>query len=305
MQDEPFTRLDLNLLAIFDAIMSERSLTKAGHRLGMTQSAVSHSLARLREVTGDTLFERTGRGVRPTQRALSMSGDVREALDRLRATLRPRSGGFCSKSTQRTFLLDIPAGIDSIIVPALAQRAVESEGLSFRISGGRAKAIMQELRFGETWLALDYERPEAEGYRFEHLFEDPFVIISRPGHAAFAGALTQARLEGLDQVALSWGRDPGQSPLAQRLTKSGIKRRIKYAVPNLFSVGAVAAASDLVGVLPQKVARGLRRTFDLDIHPLPFELPPICIYMVWHESFDGDDGHIWLRGILKDIAESL
>ncbi|NKB16090.1 MAG: LysR family transcriptional regulator [Sphingomonadales bacterium] len=179
MQDEPFTRLDLNLLAIFDAIMSERSLTKAGHRLGMTQSAVSHSLARLREVTGDTLFERTGRGVRPTQRALSMSGDVREALDRLRATLRPRSGGFCSKSTQRTFLLDIPAGIDSIIAPALAQRAVDSEGLSFRISGGRAKAIMQELRFGETWLALDYERPEAEGYRFEHLFEDPFVIISR------------------------------------------------------------------------------------------------------------------------------
>lgn len=305
MRDEPFTRLDLNLLAIFDTIMSERSLTKAGVRLGMTQSAVSHSLARLREVTGDTLFERTGRGVRPTARAIEMSADVREALDRLRATLRQKPSHFCSRSTERTFLLDMPAGIDAIIVPELAARAAGSDGLSFRISGGRAKTILQELRLGETWLALDYEQPEAEGYRFEKLFEDPFVIVARPGHAELERELTLERFETLEQVALAWGREHGQSPLTQRLEKRGVKRRIKYAVPNLFSVGAIVAASDMVGVVPRKVARGLQRTFEITIHPCPFELPPMQIFIVWHESFDGDEGHAWLRGMLKDIAESL
>lgn len=305
MQHEPFTRLDLNLLSIFDTIMAERSLTKAGLRLGMTQSAVSHALARLREVTGDALFERTGRGVRPTARALEMSADVREALDRLRSTLRQKPTGFCRETAARTFLLDIPAGIDIIVVPHLAARTASSAGLNFRISGGRARSIMHELRFGETWLALDYETPEAAGYKTELLFEDPFVVIARLGHEMLEGELTREMFESADQVAFVWGREVGLSPLSQRLARLGIERRVKYSVPNLVAVAAVASTCDLAGVLPLKVARGLETIFPIGYRPIPFTVPPMPIYMVWHENFDGDEGHEWLRGTLKEIAAEI
>lgn len=305
MQDGPFNRLDLNLLAIFDTIMSERSLTKAGKRLGMTQSAVSHALARLREVTGDHLFERTGRGVRPTARAVDMAVDVREAIDQLRATLRQRPAHFCSASAERTFLIDIPGGIDGLIATALAEKIVDSPGLCFRISGGRAKSIMHELRYGETWLAFDYEPAEADGYRSEMLFEDPYVIIARPGNTLVGKETTLQEFETLEQVAFIPERDQGPSPLTQRLERHGVKRRVKYAVPSLVSVAAVAASSDLIGVMPLRVARGLQRTYDLAMHPCPFELPPMQIYMVWHENFDVDEGHIWMRGVLREIAQSI
>ncbi len=305
MQDEPFTRLDLNLLSIFDAIMAERSLTKAGLRLGMTQSAVSHALARLREVTGDALFERTGRGVRPTARALEMASDVREALDRLRTTLRQKPVGFCRETAERTFLLDIPVGIDVVVVPQLAARTASSRGLNFRISGGRACAILHELRFGETWLALDYEKPDAAGYKHELLFEDPFVLVARLGHEVLEGEMTRERFEAMDHVAFAWGREVGLSPLSQRLARLGIERRIRYAVPNLVAVAAVAASSDLAGVLPLKVARGLETVYPIGCRALPFEVPPMPIFIVWHENFDGDEGHAWLRGTLKEIAAEI
>ena len=305
MQDGPFNRLDLNLLAIFDTIMSERSLTKAGLRLGMTQSAVSHALARLRDVTGDALFERTGRGVRPTPRAIEMASDVREAIDQLRATLRQKPSEFCSRTAERTFLIDIPAGIDVIIAPALAAAVAPCLGVSFRISGGRAKSIMHELRYGETWLAFDYEDADVEGYRTELLLEDPYVIIARSQSTAVSADLTLEQFEVMDQVAFVASRESGLTPLAQRLERQGVKRRVKYAVPNLVSVAAVAAASDLIGVLPLRVARGLQRNYDIALHPCPFELPPMPIYMVWHESFDSDEGHQWLRGVLRELAAAI
>lgn len=305
MQDGPANRLDLNLLAIFDTIMSERSLTKAGQRLGMTQSAVSHALARLREVTGDMLFERTGRGVRPTARAVQMAASVRQALDQLRSTLRQRPSDFCSATAERTFLLDIPAGIDMIIAPALASRTMSSPGLSFRISGGRAHAIMHELRFGETWLALDYEKAEVDGYRSELLFEDPFVIVARPGHEILDGELTRERFAAIEQVAFVWGRELGQSPLLQRLARLGIERSVKYTVPTLASVAAVVATSGLAGVLPLKVARGFGNIYAIEWRTIPFAVPPMPIYSVWHENFDNDEGHIWLRTMLKEIAEEV
>lgn len=305
MNDGPGNRLDLNLLAIFDTIMSERSLTRAGLRLNMTQSAVSHALARLREATGDELFERTGRGVRPTARALEMAGDIREALDQLRASLRPKTDDFDFETVERTFVLDIPAGIETIILPELAQRTVSAKGLNFRISGGRAKCMMHELRHGETWLALDYEHPEAAGFRTELLLEDPFVIIARRGHNAVGPGMTVPQFEALDHVIFVAGGANGvtaPSPLSQRLQHKGVKRRIRYMVPNLFSIAVLAQSSDMVGVVPLKVARGFAKLFDIEMHPLPVTLPPMPIFMVWHESYDSDAGLAWLRGTFKDIC---
>ncbi len=303
VQDEPVQRLDLNLLAIFDMVMSERSLTRAGKRLGMTQSAVSHALSRLRDAAGDPLFERTGRGVRPTARAVEMSGEIREALDRLRATMRQRGDGFCCHSAERTFLLDIPAGIEAILVPEIARRTAGAAGLRFRISGSRAQSIMHELRSGETWLALDYEPPQLPGYRSELLAEDTFVVMARRGNPLYGSGMPLADFEAIPQVAFAFRRE--LSPVSQRYEACGVRRTIKYSLPSVVSVAMLVEATDMISVMPSKIARSLARCFALELHPCPVVFAPMPIYMVWHDGFDRDEGHVWLRGVLKDVCEAL
>lgn len=305
MMRDHFSRLDLNLLTIFDAIMSERNLTRAGARLGMTQSAVSHALARLRELTGDELFERTGRGVRPTPRAHEMAEDVHGALDMLRSTLRNRNGEFDIVTASRTFLLDMPAGIDAVLMPLLAARSAEARNLTFRISGGRAKNILKELRYGETWLALDYEIMTVPGYRADLLFEDPFVAIARKDHPALTNGMTLEHYQRLEQIALTWPGEDGSSPLAQQFDKLGVKRRVKFSVPNLSTLPGVVENGDLIATMSLRAARSFLQRFDIEIHELPGLLAPVPVYMVWHESFERDEGHIWLRSMLKDICRSL
>ncbi|MFN3868048.1 MAG: LysR family transcriptional regulator [Hyphomicrobiaceae bacterium] len=225
MHGESGGRLDLNLLAIFDAIMTEGSLTKAGKRLGMTQSAVSHALARLRESTGgDVLFERTGHGMRPTPVAIAMHEKVRDALDMLRTSVHHPNGGFCSESDDRMFHLDLPVGIDTVIVPALMRRVGEQSRLRFRISGGRAGNVMSELRLGESWLALDHQLPEAHGYRAEPIIDDPFVLITRRDHPRVSGPVTLDLFQSLPHVSLTWTTDRGPSPLTERRSALGIVR---------------------------------------------------------------------------------
>jgi len=305
MKYQRSNRLDLNLLVIFDAIISEGSLTKAGARLGMTQSAVSHALSRLRELTGDALFERTGRGIRPTPLAKGMEKDVTEALDSLRAALRNRGTSFDVANAVRTFRLDIPAGLDAIIVPELVELTSSFPQARFEISGSRAGTITSELRYGETWLALDSEPIVKPDYVSELLFEDPLVLIARRGHPLLNEALTPEVFASLEQVALAWGSEYGATPAARLLAAAGLRRMIKFAVPNLSTLPSVVERHDLVATMSLKMARGFSRHFAIEIHELPAHVPPMPVYMVWHTSFDGDEGHVWLRAALKTICARL
>ncbi|MEW5963085.1 MAG: LysR family transcriptional regulator [Pseudomonadota bacterium] len=305
MRDPRFNRLDLNLLAVFDAIFSEGSLTKAGARLGLTQSAVSHALARLRDLTGDPLFERTGRGIRPTPVAKAMASDVGAAIDMLRASLRRRQEAFDATSMGRTFLIDIPAGLDTIIVPELARLTADFAEMRFRISGSRARNIASELRFGEVWLALDAEPMSRPGYRSELLFEDPLVLIARRGHPGLANGVSAEQFGRLPQVALAWPVEAGATPASMLLDAAGLNRLTKVAVPNLATLPSVVERNDLVGTMSLKMARSFARHFAIDIHALPADVPKMPVYMVWHESFERDEGHTWLRATLKDVCERL
>lgn len=305
MRDPRLSRLDLNLLAVFDAIISEGSLTKAGTRLGLTQSAVSHALGRLRELTGDTLFERTGRGIRPTPVAQAMAENVAAAMDLLRASLLNTHEVFDAAGAGRTFLLAIPAGIDAIIVPDLARLTAEFTELRFRISGSRARNLASELRFGEVWLALDAEPMTRPGYRSELLFEDPLVLIARRGHPRLAGGVSAALFAELPQITLAWAAEAGATPSTMLLGQAGLQRMTKLAVPNIATLPSVVEVSDLVGTMSLKMARSFARHFAIDIHQLPAEVPQMPVYMVWHESFERDEGHAWLRARLKDVCERL
>lgn len=306
MQDETGVRLDLNLLVVFDAVMTDGSLTKAGERLGMTQSAVSRALMRLRDATGGpALFERTGRGMRPTPAAHAMYAKVREALDMLRASVRAPGATFCANRDERTFVLGLPFGFDSLIVPALIRRLGPYAKPTFRISGDRAGSLLAELRVGSTVLAFDHEVPEQQGFHAELLFMDPFVMIARPDHPTLKAPFSMNMMQALVHVGLTWDSSHGPSPLTERMGALGISRRIAYSTPCFSAITAVVETSDMVGMLPERLARQFTRWYDVELHPVPDDIKPMPVYMVWHESFDDDSGHIWLRHVMREVCEEL
>lgn len=306
MKNGPDPRQDLNLFIVFDAVMDEGSLSRAGERLGISQPAVSHALRRLRVMTGgEPLFERTGRGVRPTARALAISLSVRPALESLRATLNHPLSPFDPRTSQQTFLLDFPFGIDAILAPELSARTQDCPNIAFRIAGGRARDMLRNLRYGETWLALDHERLTDADYRSEILFEDRFVVISRRGHPRIPDVLRLEDLEKLEHVVIGWGGDYTHSPSELRLDRLGVRRRVGLSVPTLATLPLVVENQDLVATATEKVARYFARSFAIDIHPMPVAVPPLPVYMVWHRSFDNHEGHSWLRGLLKEICVAL
>jgi DNA-binding transcriptional LysR family regulator len=298
-------KIDLNLLAVFDAIMVEGSLRGASVRLKMNQPAVSQAVTRLRKVVGDKLFERKGRGVVPTARAQEMARNIRPAMDLMRSAL-ASADAFEPQSESRTFLLDVPAGIDALTAPLLAKRLHEAPGLNFNIASAPASRMATELRFGETHIALDYEPMIAEGYRSELLYKDHFVVLSRADHPELVDGLGIMKYQRLGHVAVSWGSGRKSSPLVQKLTSATISRNVRMTVPNLPSMLRVVAESDLLGSTWNKVAlRSLSQVAGLRVHQMPFEMPPVPIFMVWHETFDNDAGHSWLRDVLRDIYRAL
>jgi len=305
LKKRPDARQDLNLFVVFDAVMEEQSLSKAGERLGITQPAVSHALRRLREMTGcGALFERTGNGVRPTAQALALSESVRPALDALRATLRQTSEPFDPETSRQVFMIDVPFGIDAILVPELSARLGAAPNIEFRIGNGRARDRLRDLRHGETWLALDHEPVEAPDYHSQLLFKDPIVVISRSNHPRIPEYPSFHDFEQLDRVEVGW---PGEHMIPPGVLRSDISDRspIVFSVPTVATLPLVVEKQDYIATLTERLARYFARSFTIDIHPLPAPAPSLPVYMVWHRSFDDHPGHSWMRSVLRDIGATL
>jgi DNA-binding transcriptional LysR family regulator len=298
-------QIDLNLVAVFDAIVAEGSLSAAGKRLGMSQSAVSHALARLRSLTGDELFVRTSHGVRPTKRALALSGPLRSAIDLVQIALSSGSE-LASGDVGRTFVIDLPVGFDVILVPPLLQSA-KAFGFDpkVRINSDRAGDVVTALRYGDTDLALDHMPNDMAGLICEPLFEDRFVVCARKGHPDLIDGLTAESYCSLGHVTLNWTRSPTTSPVDDRLATLGIKRTIMASLPTLAGCASVVAATDLVFTIHRRPAAVLASRFDLQLFGMPIPIEAVAIYQIWHERMRNDPGHNWLRHALKLTVQQL
>ena len=298
--------IDLNLLKIFDAVMVDRNLTQAARRLGKTQSAVSHALNRLRDEVGDQLFERTGTGVRPTPRAMEMEKDVWRALTILDSVVQ-RDTNFDPANEERTLLLTIAAGFDWVVAPRLAGKLASLPRLTVKITNGRASELLSELRYRETWLALDYLPLRAAGYETETLINDEVVLVARQGHPKFKKGMDVGALRETGQVGVGWSTiiQPINHPLYERVSDSGLPSNVRLWVPTLASMYAVVSSTDLVAYAVHKTAKQFAATHKLQIYDLPAKIRSMPLIMVWHESFRDDAGHRWLRDTVREICKGL
>lgn len=302
-----FSDLDLNLLKVFDVLMQERNLTRAADRLGKSVAATSHALRRLREDLHDELFETPGRGMVPTRRALEIAPCIRECLGSLRVGLSAEPL-FDPKTARRLFTIDIPIGADLMITPALMAYAEEhAPGVTLQVLSDRAQVLRSELRYGETEAAIDHEQLTDEGLRSELLYDDPFVLMSRVNHPGVRRGerITAETYSRLKHVGLSWTRTKGDGPMNDRLLRRGIERDIRIRVPTLGSLPAVIESTDLVCALSARVARHFAKRWKIDLHELDLTIDPVQIWLVWHERFDKDPGHAWLRSAIKQACQSI
>ncbi|EWY41685.1 LysR family transcriptional regulator [Skermanella stibiiresistens SB22] len=290
---------DLNLLFTLDVLLAEGSVARAARRLRLSPSATSRALARLREVTGDPLLVRAGRGLVPTPRALDLRERVAQLVRDAEAVLRPAEKPNLGSLT-RTFTLRTNEGFVETFGPALIARVgAEAPGVRLRFAQKPDKDSAP-LRDGtadlETGVIGPTTGPEV---RAQALFRDRFIGVARHGHPLGRGEITAARYAAAKHITVSRrGLDTG--PIDEALMTLGLEREIVAIVGGFSTALALARATDLVTSVPERHTDTLRA--GMLRFPLPVALPEITVSLLWHPRMDPDPAHRWLRGCVRDVC---
>ncbi len=290
---------DLNLLVVFDAVMQEKNLTRAGRRLGMSQPAVSHALARLRYLLKDEVFVRTPEGMRPTPRAERIAEPVRAALRELQVTL--EDDEFVPAELSREFTIAANNYAEAV-VPALVHSVAKlapSVVLDVRPVG--LLNVLDQLDNGSVELALSTLMEGGDRFKCVGLIEDGYVAVLASDHPEAAAAeLSIERFAALPHVSLTSSGDDAHF-VDEALSEHGLARLVAIKVP-LHSLRSVLIGSQAVAVLPRRVAADLAVHTPLTARALPFPSPRIALSMIWHRRLDSHPAHRWLRSTLRSAV---
>lgn len=306
-----FLTLDLNLLRVFDAVMTEQNLTRAASRLAMTQPAVSNALRRLRDALGDELLIRTAHGVKPTPRAENLWPSVRRALSELEEAIEPEQT-FDIATAQTTFRMAMADATAALWLPSLV-RSIEREapGIMVRMVPLTTREPRPMLLRGDIDLAVGFfpgvvaqlagsqQNVSVSPIRHEQLYSGRYVCVMRKNHPLAGRELTVDSYCAANHVLVSFsGRAHGL--VDEALAQLGRERRILLTVNQFFTAGRVVATSDLIMVLPQHlIASTGMPGGSLVMKELPFAMPNMHIDLLWHERDTRSPAHKWLRAHLS------
>jgi DNA-binding transcriptional LysR family regulator len=299
--------VDLNLLVVFDAVMRERNVTRAGRLIGLSQPAVSHALNRLRHMLDDELFVRTPKGMAPTPRAERLAQPLRDALSEVQLALEPPV--FDPQGSDRSFVISVNNLAAVVLCPPLvATTCGAAPGVRLDFHPSRNLDVADGLDRGELDLAIGAPEDPVERFVSLVLLEDPFVLVMRRGHPAARRPLTEAALADLRYLEISSsGEDIAF--LDHWLAARGLSRRVIVCAPYL-AARTILAESDMVAVFSRRVAQAFARSSSLELRELGFESPRVRTVMLWHRRLDGLPAHRWLRervvaasGALDDMQE--
>ncbi|HEY1957118.1 MAG TPA: LysR family transcriptional regulator [Polyangiaceae bacterium] len=298
---ESLARVDLNLLAPLDALLREASVTRAAAQLGVTQSAMSRTLARLRALFDDPLLVRRGDAMVPTPLAETLAPDVRAALASIDSLLASRTA-FDPATSERRFVVLASDYAQSVILPqllaALGARAPNMQ-IAVRASPHPESALLER----EASLMLGPARAPTGGLSQRRLFVDRLVCVGRKEHPLLEGELTLERYLGARHVLVAPRGLPG-SLVGDRLRGIGRERRVVLEVPHFLAALRVAASSDLLVSVPERLARAESRGLELAIAPLPVATDPLDFVALWHERHQTDPAHAWLRAQIVEAARN-
>lgn len=298
-----YQQLDLNLLRVFDAVMTELNVTRAADRLHMTQPAVSNALKRLRHLLNDELFIKVPSGVRATPKAMQVWQPLRDALMQIRQTLEPSE--FAPATASTSFSIAMNDFTANLLLPGLV-RVLEATapGIDIRTIPTTYINAPMLLEQSDIDLAIGVFANPSKRLRSHALLTSPFVCAMRQGHPLAARRLTLERyIQAKHLLVTLTGESTGLiDPLLQQ---QGLKRRIALTVNQFAVAPRIIAQSDLIAVLPTRIVQVSEWADQLHLVPLPVKLAPTTLQMMWHERNHLDTGQQWLRAQLIEVCQQL
>jgi len=293
---------DLNLMKLLHALIEERSVTRAGARIGLSQPAASRGLARLRHLLDDRLVVRTPAGLVLTPRAEALAAPVRDVLGRMKDILSPVE--FDPSSATGRISIAANDRIGMMLAPALvSQLAVEATLLQLDLPQPSGDNVGQVTN-GSVDLALGVFDELPAGLFRRVLFEEDYVCLVRGDHPAAGQVLTPASFAAMSHVTVQIS-GMGESAVDLALAGAGLRRQIAARVPHFVTAVAIVAESNMVISLPARLARRFATAVPVSCLPMPIPIPPITTTMIWHERRQDDPLHQWLRNQIVRAAERM
>ena len=305
--------LDLNLLRVFDVLLEERSVTRSGARLGLTPSAVSHALSRLRYQLGDELFQRDGLGMQPTRKALEIGPSLHAALAQLQSALEPAD--FDPAVSDRRFTILAGAYACAVVMPAVvAEIRRRAPNVVVEITD-RGPDFAAQLDAGQADFLVAGVAAAPDRFARERIMVEALAWVVRAGHPLLSGRATLEDLVSVPHVVVTARRDAaGQPPISLRsswedlgaleseLAKRGLRRQIGVIAPDTFSAMLIVASSDMAALVPRRFAAQSERL--APIEP-PYETPPVDVSLICRKDRLAEPAMAWLRAVFSRATAQL
>jgi DNA-binding transcriptional LysR family regulator len=297
------SNLDLNLLLVLDTVLSERSVAKAAHKLHVTPSAVSNSLAKLRNALGDPLVTRRGRGIVPTPRASELAPSLKRALGELETAL--TQAPFDAASCRRTFTLALADALQIAWLPGIAARLSKAMPQArLRVIGIDSLLSLGDLASSDVDLHVGV-RATGPGIHAEALYDEPTLLVVRRARGERFLKMSQRQLAALRHVAVELAPGRGfRDPVAAAYARAGIARQVAMTVPSFAAAAAVVATTQLAATLPRSLflVQGARWGLRAVKGPVPEQT--IAIALCWHERTHADPACAAFRALLAATIRS-
>jgi DNA-binding transcriptional LysR family regulator len=304
--------IDLNLLLVFDALMAERHVTRAGLRIGLSQPAVSAALNRLRGLLNDDLFVRRAGEMEPTARAFELAGPVADALRRVELAF--AAGALFDPSTSRRDF--VVRGVDYVgyllIPPLTTELAKCAPGIVVRCVDAQTGSVPQLLEEGKIDLAIEVMHDLDDPIRCQFMLREQYVVIVSARHPDIGGGGNVSSHDPFDldlccrlphALHSFVGGTTGNVDAA--LAAINRQRRVALSAPHFFSIAKAVADSWMIATFPERLAMRIASILGLRVFRVPIELAPISLAMIWHRRNDSDAGQIWFRQQVMKAAQSL
>ncbi|MEL6816227.1 MAG: LysR family transcriptional regulator [Cyanobacteria bacterium J06598_3] len=295
------SNIDLNLLLVFQTLMTHRHVTRAGQALGLSQPATSNALSRLRKLLDDELFIRSAHGLQPTPKALDLAQQIQPALNQIQAAL-AAPPAFHPATSQITFNIGMSDYVEFVLLPPLLNKIQSvAPGVSLQIRSGDRSVQLAMLDRGELDLLCGLFPEEIDYHQQQHLFQETFVGVCRRSHPTIQADLSLKAYAAANHLLVSIKEDR-IGRVDHLLAKRGLQRHIAISVPHFLVVPGIIAKTDLVTTLAERVARTFAQLYSLQVLPLPFDMEGFYVYMRWHKSNEKQLAQQWLRALVSEVS---
>ncbi len=304
MHEVDLRSVDLNLLKFLGGLLKERSVTRAGSRLGLSQPAASRALGRLRTLLKDRLFVRTPKGLEPTPRSLVLAPIVERLLEDVRNIVAPAA--FDPATAQQHFTIASIDHMALMMMPGLVARLEQAAPrVTLEISAPRGDNV-EAIARGEADVALGVFADDSlrAGFYRRKLYDEDLVCVVQRGHPILSVELTPERFAALSHVLVTI-TGQGNALVDTALARLGMRRRVAVRLPHFLVAPMIVAASHMILALPRRLAVRMASGAPLDIIELPLDMEAISPSMIWHERTHDDPAQAWLRRQIVEVTQVL